>query len=85
MELIEASALQQAVKHTVVEDRMPYLNSFDVLLQYLTTLAISDGFYPKEIYQEIKQTFCYPRHHRSTMAMAFEFFSARKSEFTSLR
>jgi len=59
MELIEASALQQAVKNTVVEDRMPYLNSFDVLLQYLTTLAISDGFYPKEIYQEIKQTFCY--------------------------
>lgn len=59
MELIEASALQQAVKNTVVEDRMPYLNSFDVLLQYLTTLAISEGFYPKEIYQEIKQTFCY--------------------------
>jgi ATP-dependent Lhr-like helicase len=59
MELVEASALQQAVKNTVVEDRMPYLNSFDVLLQYLTTLAISEGFYPKEIYQEIKQTFCY--------------------------
>ncbi|MFT5738259.1 MAG: ATP-dependent Lhr-like helicase [Maribacter sp.] len=59
MELIEASAMQQAVKHEAVEDRMPYLNSFDVLLQYLTTLAVSDGFYPDEIYQEIKQTFCY--------------------------
>ena len=35
MELIEASALQKAVKHTVVEDRIPYLNSFDVLVQYL--------------------------------------------------
>ena len=30
-----------------------------MLLQYLTTLAISNGFYPNEIYQEIKQTFCY--------------------------
>jgi len=41
---------QQAVKHTVVEDRMPYLNSFfDVCCTYLTTLAISDRFYPKEI------------------------------------
>ncbi|GMN10393.1 ligase-associated DNA damage response DEXH box helicase [Croceitalea sp. MTPC9] len=59
MELIEASAMQQAVKNAAVEDRIPYLNSFDVLLQYLTTLAVSDGFYPEEIYQEIKQTFCY--------------------------
>lgn len=59
MELIEASAMQKAVQHTVVEDKIPYLNSFDVLLQYLTTLAVSDGFYPKEIYSEIKQTFCY--------------------------
>lgn len=59
IELVEASALQQAVKQKAVEDRMPYLNSYDVLLQYLVTLAISDGFYPDEIYQEIKQTFCY--------------------------
>lgn len=59
LELIEASALQKAVKQNTVEDRLPYLNSYDVLLQYLTTLAISDGFYPNEIYQEIKQTFCY--------------------------
>ncbi len=59
IELIEASALQQAVKQQAVEDRMPYLNSFDVLLQYLTTLAVSDGFYPEEIFYEIKETFCY--------------------------
>ncbi|WP_343487195.1 ligase-associated DNA damage response DEXH box helicase [Allomuricauda sp. d1] len=59
MELIEASAMQKAVRNAAVEDRIPYLNSFDVLLQYLTTLAISDGFYPEEIYPEIKQTFCY--------------------------
>lgn len=59
IELIEASALQKAVKDNTVEDRLPYLNSFDVLLQYLTTLAVSDGFYPDEIFPEIKQTFCY--------------------------
>ncbi|MGB5371049.1 MAG: ligase-associated DNA damage response DEXH box helicase [Flavobacteriaceae bacterium] len=59
IELVEASALQQAVKQNAVEDRIPYLNSFDVLLQYLTTLAISDGFYPDEIFKEVKQTFCY--------------------------
>ncbi|TAI47247.1 ligase-associated DNA damage response DEXH box helicase [Flagellimonas allohymeniacidonis] len=59
MELIEASALQVAVKDNAVEDRIPYLNSYDVLVQYLTTLAVSDGFYPEEIFSEIKQTFCY--------------------------
>ena len=59
IELIEASALQIAVKENAVEYRLPFLNSFDVLLQYLTTLAVSEGFYPAEIYPEIKQTFCY--------------------------
>lgn len=59
MELIEASALQKAVKNTVVEDRIPYLQSFDVLVQYLTTLAVGNGFFPKDIYPEVKSTFCY--------------------------
>ncbi len=59
LELVEASALQQAVKKNAVEDRIPYLNSFDVLLQYLTTLAVSDGFYKNVIFPEIQQTFCY--------------------------
>jgi len=59
IELIEASALQKAVKKTAVEDRIPYLLSFDVLVQYLTTLAVSNGFFPKEIWPEIKSTFCF--------------------------
>lgn len=59
IELVEASALRRAVKDTVVEDRVPYLNSWDVLIQYLITLAVSDGFYPAEIFKEIQNTFCY--------------------------
>ncbi len=59
IELIEASALQKAVKNKIVEDRVPYLNSFDVLVQYLTTLAVSNGFFPEEIFPEIKSTFCF--------------------------
>ena len=59
MELIEASALKKAVKEEVMEDRIPYLLSFDVLIQYLVTLAVSDGFLPKELYPEIKNTFCF--------------------------
>ena len=59
IELVEAAALQRTVEGEGVEDRTPYLNSFDVLVQYLTTLAVSDGFYPEEIYREVRQTFCY--------------------------
>jgi len=35
------------------------LRSFDVLIQYLVTLAESDGFKPDEIYKEVNSTFCY--------------------------
>lgn len=59
MELIEASALQKAVASQQVEDRLPYVFSYDVLVQYLTTLAVSDGFYPNEIRSEIAATFCF--------------------------
>lgn len=59
LELLEASALKRAVKEDVVEDRIPYLLSFDVLIQYLVTLAVGNGFYPKEIFPEIKSTFCF--------------------------
>lgn len=59
MELIEASALKKAAKESIVEDRIPYLNSYDVLIQYLNTLAVSNGFDPKIIYNEIQETFCF--------------------------
>lgn len=59
IELIEASALKKAVENNVIEDRIPYLNSWDVLVQYLNTLAVSEGFFPDEIYKEVKGTFCY--------------------------
>lgn len=59
IELIEASALKKAVKNMAVEDRIPYLHSFDVLVQYLTTLAVSNGFLPKDIWPEVRATFCF--------------------------
>ncbi len=59
IELIEASALKKAAKDAIVEDRIPYLSSWDVLVQYLNTLAVSDGFFPDQIFEEVKQTFCF--------------------------
>lgn len=59
LELVEAAALRVAAEKGYVEDRMPYLRSFDVLIQYLVTLAVSDGFRPEEILPEIRSTFSF--------------------------
>lgn len=59
LEIIEAAALRDAIKQQKIENRLPYIRSFDVLIQYLTTLAVGDGFYPEKIYNEIKQTHCF--------------------------
>jgi len=59
LELIEAAAIREAIGEGLIEDRIPYLRSFDVLIQYLVTLAVSDGFDQKQIFEEVKSTFCY--------------------------
>jgi ATP-dependent Lhr-like helicase len=59
LELVEAAALRQAINDNLIEDREPYIRSFDVLIQYLVTLAVSDGFNPNEIRKEIRSTFSY--------------------------
>ncbi|HSN60551.1 MAG TPA: ligase-associated DNA damage response DEXH box helicase, partial [Ferruginibacter sp.] len=59
LELLEAAALKEAMDEELIESRQPFILCFDVLLQWMCTLAISDGFYPDEIFKEIKSTFCY--------------------------
>ncbi|MBT1708016.1 ligase-associated DNA damage response DEXH box helicase [Fulvivirgaceae bacterium PWU5] len=59
LELIEAAAIREAIVRKVVEDRLPYLRSFDVLMQYLVTLAVSDGFEPDTTLAEIRGTFSF--------------------------
>ncbi|MCC7297696.1 MAG: ligase-associated DNA damage response DEXH box helicase [Bacteroidia bacterium] len=59
LELLEAAALKTAMQKGIMESRLPVVRAFDVLLQYLMTLAVSDGFKPDEIYQELIQTYSY--------------------------
>jgi len=59
LELIEAAALREAVELKLVESRIPFVRSFDVLIQYLVTLAVSEGFRAAEIFPEVLGTFCY--------------------------
>ena len=59
LELMEAAALKEATEIKLIESREPRILCFDVLIQYLSTLAISDGFFPEQIFKEIKTTYCY--------------------------
>ena len=59
LELIESVALQKGIEKKQIEDRIPYLNSYDVLIQFLMTLAVGSGFIPKKIYPIVKTTFCF--------------------------
>lgn len=59
LELLEGAALKQALKNGVYESRDPILLALDVLIQYMVTLAVSDGFYANELFKEIKTTFGY--------------------------
>lgn len=75
IELIEALALQKAVKEKGVEERLPHLNSYDVLVQYLTTLAISEGFVSAQIYEEVKSTFCFQDIDEAIWQWALDFIT----------
>ena len=59
LELVEAAALKGAVEENFIESREPLLLCYDVLVQYLCTLAVSDGFVPGEIFKEVKSTYCF--------------------------
>lgn len=61
LELLEAAALKEAIQEKFIESRLPCILCFDVLIQYLTTLAVAGGFVPDSVFREVIATYCY-RH-----------------------
>lgn len=59
LELMEAAAMREAIRKNIVENRIPYVRSFDVLMQYLLTLAVSDGFDANQTLYEIRTSFSF--------------------------
>lgn len=56
LELTEAVALREGIRNGVIEERVPYVRSFDVLLQYMVTLALGEGLDPELVLKEIRCT-----------------------------
>lgn len=59
LEILEGAALKEAISRNIMEERIPFIRSFDVLMQYLVTLAVSDGFDPLKIREEVRSTFSF--------------------------
>jgi len=59
LELMESAALREAMKEKVLETRDPYIRSFDVLIQYLVTLSVGDGFLANQTLKELRSSFSY--------------------------
>lgn len=75
LELLEGAALRDAILRQQLESRIPHIRSFDVLIQYLVTLAAGDGFLESEIYSEILQTVCFSSVSPEEWAWVLDFIT----------
>ena len=83
LELMEAAALKSAMQENLIESKEPKLLCFDVLIQYLSTLAISDGFDPQIIFDEVQSTFCYKEMTADEWAAILHFITAGGKALTA--
>ncbi len=75
LELLEGAALQEAISREIFESRDPIILSMDVLMQYLVTLAVSDGFRPAEIWPEITGTYAFETLAYADFVQILEFIT----------
>jgi ATP-dependent Lhr-like helicase len=75
LEIIEGSAIRFAMSHQLLENRIPYVRSFDVLIQYMVTLAVSDGFEPNRLFSEVKSTHCFRSISREEFDWCLDFIT----------
>jgi ATP-dependent Lhr-like helicase len=75
LELVEAAALKKALKEQVYESRPPLENSMDVLIQYMVTMAVGEGFKEQKLYEEVKGTHAYRNLSRAAWDWALDFIT----------
>lgn len=73
LELLEGAALKQGIKQGIYESRDPMLLTYDVLVQYMVTLAVSDGFKADDLYREVKTTYAFADLTRKEFNELLEF------------
>ncbi|WP_342646747.1 ligase-associated DNA damage response DEXH box helicase [Mucilaginibacter sp. CSA2-8R] len=75
LELLEGAALKEAITHVNFESRDPILLAIDVLIQYMVTLAVSDGFRADQLYKEITGTYAFADLRETEFSQLLEFIT----------
>jgi len=75
LELLEGAALKAAIKRGIFESRDPMLLTMDVLIQYMVTLAVSDGFRADELFNEVRGTYAFADLTRNEFGQLLEFIT----------
>ena len=76
LELLEGAALKQGIKAGIFESRDPMLLTMDVLIQYMVTLAVSDGFRADELFKEVKSTYAFADLTRNEFSELLDFITS---------
>ncbi len=75
LELIEAAALREAIERGFVEERLPLVRSFDVLVQFLVSLATGGGFAPGEVRETVASTHAFASMDDDEWAQCLRFIT----------
>jgi len=83
LELVEIAAIKEAIQRNIVERRDPFVMCFDVLVQYLVTLSVGEGFSGDEIYREVKSTHAFQYMTEDEWRWMLQFITHGGSAFSA--
>ncbi len=75
LEIVEAAALKEAVQLKRVEARQPMVLTYDVMVQFMVTIAVGEGFIAKEIFDLLKSTHAFGMLTEDEFAWAIQFIT----------
>jgi len=75
LELIEAAALRNAIAEEDMESQFTPELPYDVLIQFLVTLAVGDGFEPAHVFPLVKKTASYAKLTNEEISWVMDFIT----------
>ncbi len=83
LQLIEIAAVKEAVKQQEIEERKPFVLTYDILVQFLVTLAVGEGFKAEETFELLQQTFAFSFLTREEFNWCIHFITKGGTTLTS--
>jgi len=75
LEIIEVAALKEGYKQMAIERREPYVLTYDVMVQFMITIALGEGFFAEELFEQIKNTHAFSQIEMEEWQWALRFIT----------